>query len=227
MKSNELVSIKGTKQGIILNLDDNESFEAVFKQLQNFMYENHLNMKNNNVPIFVKLGYRYLKDIEKEKLSTLLEKEYKLHIENFDSELVLKEQVFNLYNQTQVKTFSRVVRSGQVLSVEGTLLLIGDVNPGGKVEATGNIIVVGELLGMAHAGVKENNKAIIAASFMNPTQLRIGTYISRSPDYETEGVFLECGFVDETEKKIRLDKIKTFPRIEKELNVFERSLLDG
>src|SRR5699024_10424628 len=92
-----------------------------------------------------------------------------------------------------IKAFNRVVRSGQVLRVEGDLLLIGDVNPGGKVVATGDIYIMGNLRGIAHAGINGNRKAIIAASYMKPTQLRIADYISRAPDYETDGVYMECG----------------------------------
>src|SRR5699024_405626 len=86
--------------------------------------------------------------------------------------------------------------------------------------------ILGELLGIAHAGMKDNNHAIITASFMNPTQLRIGEYISRAPDYESEGVYLEHASVRFDEKKIILNKIKAFPHLEKELGGFERSLLN-
>jgi len=221
-----LINIRGTSKGIILTLDDEAMFTDIFAELKSFLVKNHLNMKNDNAPITVKLGYRYLKESQEIELRKLLEDEYELHIENLSSELTLKSQVIKKYHDTQIKTYSRIVRSGQTIQVEGSLLLIGDVNPGGKVEASGNIFILGELLGIAHAGMKDNNHAIITASFMNPTQLRIGEYISRAPDYESEGVYLEHASVRFDEKKIILNKIKAFPHLEKELGGFERSLLN-
>ena len=47
---------------------------------------------------------------------------------------------------------TRVISSGQVFEVPGDLLLIGDVNPDGTVRAGGNIYIMGQLKGIAHAG---------------------------------------------------------------------------
>lgn len=57
------------------------------------------------------------------------------------------------------------------MEVEGDLLLVGDVNPGGKVISTGNIYIMGNLYGIAHAGVMGDREAFITASYMKPTQL--------------------------------------------------------
>lgn len=222
-----LINMKGTSKGIILTIDDEAVFNDIYEELKIFLYDNHLNIKREDVLITVKLGYRYLKDDQEKRLRELLEDEYKLHIENLESEVTLKSKVLKNYNETQIKTYSRVIRSGQTITVEGNLLLIGDVNPGGRVEATGNIFILGELLGIAHAGMSNNTEAIVAASYMKPTQLRIGEYISRAPDYDSEGVYLEYGSVQGDNKKITLNKIKAYPRLEKELNAFERSLLNG
>lgn len=82
--------------------------------------------------------------------------------------------------EAEIISVSKIVRSGQVLEVKGDLLLIGDVNPGGTVRAGGNIFVLGSLKGIAHAGFNGNNHAVIAASEMLPTQLRINHVLNRS-----------------------------------------------
>src|SRR5699024_4454989 len=221
-----LISIKGTSEGIILTLNDEAAFKDIFEELKTFLAKNHLNMKSDNVLITVKLGYRYLKEKQEQELRKLLEEEYKLNIETLKSELALKNKILADFTKTQIKTYSRVVRSGQTITAKGSVLLIGDVNPGGKIEATGNIFILGKLLGTAHAGMNGYTDAIISASYMKPTQLRIAEYISRSPDYESEGVYLDYASVQGEESKIVLNKIRAYPRLEKELNAFERSLLD-
>lgn len=76
----------------------------------------------------------------------------------------------------------RTVRSGQVIRHAGTIVVIGDVNPGAEVIAEGDVIVWGKLRGVVHAGALGNESAIVGALILSPTQLRIGGYIARAPD---------------------------------------------
>ena len=73
------------------------------------------------------------------------------------------------------------VRSGEYLESPGDLLILGDVNPGAKVSAEGNIIIWGRLLGIAHAGSKGNSNATISALQLRPLQIRIAKKIARGP----------------------------------------------
>jgi septum site-determining protein MinC len=76
------------------------------------------------------------------------------------------------------------LRSGQRVYAEDNLVVFGDVNPGAELIAGGNIVVMGVLRGVAHAGVPDNSAAIITALSLKPTQLRIGHFISRSPEFQ-------------------------------------------
>jgi len=76
----------------------------------------------------------------------------------------------------------RTLRSGQKLHYDGNVVVMGDVNPGAEVACTGDIIVLGSLRGVAHAGIADRVDAMVFAFRLEPTQLRIAHYISRSPD---------------------------------------------
>jgi len=78
----------------------------------------------------------------------------------------------------------RHLRSGQKFFTHGNLVILGDINPGAEVIAGGNILVMGALRGMAHAGALGNENSIIAAFRLNPTQIRIANHITRPPDGE-------------------------------------------
>ena len=105
--------------------------------------------------------------------------ESKFSIENHSN------NVLNIYDKNQ--TFSKThfhegtVRSGEYLDSHGDLLILGDVNPGAKVSAEGNIIIWGRLLGIAHAGSEGNSKATISALQLRPVQLRIAKKVARGP----------------------------------------------
>ncbi len=81
--------------------------------------------------------------------------------------------------------------------------------------------------GIAHAGVNGNREAVIAASYMGPSQLRIAEIISRSPDSETEGVPMECGFIEKDGEQIIMDRISSLVKTRPDLNAFERRILNG
>ena len=76
----------------------------------------------------------------------------------------------------------RTLRSGQSISSEGNIVIIGDVNPGAEIIAKGDITVWGILGGIAHAGSDGNTYSRIRALKLNAIQLRIGEVFARRPD---------------------------------------------
>lgn len=79
-------------------------------------------------------------------------------------EAVMKEQVEAFYDAVQQQYenaaagngpeqfYRGTLRSGQVISSESSVTIIGDVNPGAKIISQGNIVILGALKGNAQAG---------------------------------------------------------------------------
>ena len=74
------------------------------------------------------------------------------------------------------------LRSGEHLQSEGSVLLLGDVNPGAQVSAAGHVLVWGRLRGVAHAGCHGDGQARITALQLRPLQLRIAGAVARCPE---------------------------------------------
>jgi septum site-determining protein MinC len=72
------------------------------------------------------------------------------------------------------------LRGGQALHNLGNLVVIGDVNPGAELVASGDIVVFGALRGVAHAGAQGDRASRVIALDLAPTQLRIATLIATS-----------------------------------------------
>ncbi len=67
-------------------------------------------------------------------------------------------------------------RAGEVLRLPGSVVILGNVNPGAQIIAGGDILVFGALRGLAHAGAEGDVTAtIVAMSAANPI-LRIAGY---------------------------------------------------
>jgi septum site-determining protein MinC len=73
------------------------------------------------------------------------------------------------------------LRAGDQLEVGGSLLVLGDVNPGARISAAGHVLVWGQLRGVAHAGSRGDRSARIVALQLRPLQLRIAEIVARGP----------------------------------------------
>lgn len=83
------------------------------------------------------------------------------------------------------------LRAGDHLQVEGALLVLGDVNPGARVSAAGDVRVWGRLRGVAHAGCRGDRRARIVALQLRPLQLRIAEAVARGPEDQPPAGFCE------------------------------------
>ena len=75
-----------------------------------------------------------------------------------------------------------ILRSGQKIEVDGSFVILGDVNPGAQIIAGGNVVILGSLKGTVYAGFPADRNAIVAALNMEPMQIQIGDFIARSAD---------------------------------------------
>ncbi|MGF2039772.1 MAG: septum site-determining protein MinC [Nostoc sp. CmiVER01] len=92
------------------------------------------------------------------------------------------EQTATAIPQEDALYLEITVRSGVEIRHPGTVIILGDVNPGGIVIADGDIIIWGRLRGIAHAGAGGNRECLIMALQMEPTQLRIADAVARAPE---------------------------------------------
>ena len=78
------------------------------------------------------------------------------------------------------KYLKQTICTGQYISFEGNLVIIGDCHEGSEISAAGDITIWGELSGSVHAGKNGNEKCRIRALKMNASQLRIANcYVKR------------------------------------------------
>ncbi len=97
-----------------------------------------------------------------------------------------KQNIEEVKGKKTLKILNKTIRSGQNIEYDGDVLIIGDVNPDAYVIASGSIIVMGTLRGIVHAGANGDETAVIMALKLRPQQLRIASYVTRSPDEEIE-----------------------------------------
>ncbi|WP_188206286.1 septum site-determining protein MinC [Alkalibacillus aidingensis] len=213
-ESKEYLTMKGTNQGIIVYLDDQCTFSKLLKELENQIQSN---MTHNKTYITIHCQNRYLHPWQIEEIKQMVERDSSLIVKSIKSNVLTHDEALTWFEHATVKTFVKTIRSGQVLEVNGDALILGDVNPGATVIATGNIFVLGKLKGIAHAGYTSNEQCVVVASHMNPNQIRIANKISRAPDYEVEGSEREFAFINQASEQIELDEIHNLQKVRPEI----------
>lgn len=76
----------------------------------------------------------------------------------------------------------RTLRAGHQINYPGHVVILGDVNPGAEIVAGGHVLIWGRLRGVVHAGATGDEKAVVCALDLSPTQLRIAGQIAVSPE---------------------------------------------
>ena len=89
-----------------------------------------------------------------------------------------------------------MVRSGDQISSNGNLFILGDVNPGAKISAKKNIYVWGKLCGVAFAGENGNDDSTISSLYLNALQLRINKTVAIGPKEKPKNNYPEIALLE-------------------------------
>ena len=188
MKSVLLVSMK--KNEILIKINEEASFEKILEILEKKIPVIKKLYKEVKHPI--RVTGKYLKTKEVEEIREIITKEVDAEI-IFDTvnELGLhgiKQAYEQNVENSETYFFKGGMRSGQRIECEGSIVILGDVNNGAEVIAGDNIVVLGILRGLAHAGAKGNKKAIIASHRIESVQIRIANILKEIEKEETQGI---------------------------------------
>ncbi len=190
MNLENYVIFKGTKDGVTILFHADAPFDVLCEQLEKKVQE--AGKFFDNVKTSLAFKGRTFSEEEEQKLLHIITEHTTMEItflKTENNELVqlttLLEKEMAPHNLTKFHKGS--LRNGQKIEFDGSIVLIGDVNPGAELKATGNIIVLGHLKGMAHAGCNGMTEAFITAVYMAPVQLRIGDIITRFPEENKRG----------------------------------------
>lgn len=180
------ISIK--KNQVIIKIEENVEQREIISELRKKIIELKNLYKEDKTPILI--TGKVLKNKEMDEIQAIIKKFIDVQIE-FDSPKVLglhgiKKTFYKEVATSETKFHKGSLRSGQRLEFEGSLVIIGDVNAGAEVIASENIVILGILRGLAHAGAKGNKDAVIEASEIDAVQIRIADIVKEIEKSEEE-----------------------------------------
>lgn len=194
MAREQYVILKGRKDGISILLDEKADFEMIKLTLRKKVAEARKFFEDANTNVAFK-GRDLSEDEEKSLLDiifteTTLDVSFVEH-EDFklappvppDPEVKSPSAATPRGNYSEHITayYRNGLRSGQSIRYNGSVVIMGDANPGSEIIASGNVVVLGALKGMVHAGAAGDDHCFVSALALLPTQLRIANIITYIP----------------------------------------------
>lgn len=193
------INIYFKRDSIVLKIKEDATTNEILTELEEKLPDLKEFYKEEKTPIFV--TGKILKRFEIDSIQKMIQSMIKVKVD-FDSPRTLGlhgiKRTFKKDIQiSETKFYKGSVRSGQKLEFEGSIVIIGDVNDGAEVIAEDNIAVLGSLRGMAHAGAKGNEKAIIAASIIDSPQIRIASIIKERERKDIERESFSYAYIND------------------------------
>lgn len=208
--TSDIVALKGTKTGLLITLSPTEDWQKITAELAARIDEQKsffsgarvtVNVGERPVPKYelsslkallerrnlillvvesgsaTTIDSAHALDLRANVLQESLNQDHRVDEKRSDASLPIDSEEFG----TTGVMVKRTLRSGRTIHSQGHVIVLGDVNPGAQIIASGDIVVWGRLRGTAHAGAEGDTSAVICALDMNPNQLRIADLIATAP----------------------------------------------
>jgi len=197
LEGKQCVILKGRRDGISILLDDKAGFELIKDVLRKRVAGSRNFFEGAKATVNFK--GRKLSALEEDTLLNIIQFEANLNIAVSDEKGPAPELKLIPASPPGMKPIERQtfyyrggVRSGQTIRQNGSVVVVGDVNPGGEIKATGNIIILGSLKGTAWAGAPGDtggdSECFVSALDFQPTQIRISHAVTYIPEEDTPRV---------------------------------------
>ena len=206
--SNNAVNFNCRRKQLIIKIKEYMDIKDVVINLRKKMPEIQLLYKNNE-PLRVSVIGSEFSSKDEKIIKRVIGKYFKSEVKFTETEVLglygIRKPFQKEIATSETKFYRHSLRSGQKIEFSGSIVVLGDVHFGAEVIAGENIIVLGTLRGLAHAGAKGNKEAIISAGSIETTQIRISNIIRNCDLNEFENSIIKTNAYVNKEDKIVID----------------------
>lgn len=175
----QAVTLKGHKEGYEIILNSSASMDEIIQGLQELLTGLQASADSDgDATVFdCNTGSRLLDAEDKKKIEAIVAKFPNFSIHRIKSDVIRTDVALDIMNSRSTHKVGKVIRNGQVEKIKGDVLFFGNVHQGGKLCASGNIYVMGEVHGIVHAGYEDDTRAVIVGNLNDAQQVRIGDVV--------------------------------------------------
>ena len=185
------MSLKGAAEGIIIEINDiDKDIEELKEKLSNKKFF------SGKVDFFLrkkdKEYYLQIRDVISEHGHEL----YLIKSEEEVNKEVVKAENIDIEDKTML--VKKTLRSGQKVEFDGTIVIVGDVNSGAEVFASGDVYIFGKARGVVHAGKNGDITREIVSLGLEVSQMKIGNIFATSDGLKKSGKSAERAYIGES-----------------------------
>lgn len=201
------ITINLKKNEIVIKISENAEQKEIKTCLKKKLEDLKKLYQEEKTPI--KVTGKVLKNKEIEEIQSMISEAIPVEVE-FESPKMLglhgiKRAFSKEIKSSETKFYKGSLRSGKKIEFEGSIVVLGDVNAGAEVIASENIVILGILRGLAHAGAKGNKQAIIAANKIDCPQIRISNKIKEIEKEDEEETIKNYAYISDEKDEIILE----------------------
>lgn len=174
--------LKSFKNGINIKLDPDVDFETLYRELiEKF---NASAKFFGKAKLVISFEGRELSEEEEEFLINCINENTDITVTCVIGQDEEKERHYlkalNSFSENGTshkgQFYKGSVKAGETIETDSSLIILGDVNNGARVSASGNIIILGTLYGHVHAGCYGDEKSFVVALDLKSTRVRIADH---------------------------------------------------
>lgn len=189
-----LVTLKSNRYGLGIYMDAEVSFDILMKSMEEKFRKAAKFFQSAQMA--VQFSGRQLDFMQEQQILDLIARTTDIEVvciidNETCGEMAYKsivEQTLSNIHKRDGQFYRGTLKKKQVVESDTSIVILGDVELGAAVVAKGNIVVIGALQGIAHAGAAGDRDAYVVALSMKPHALRIGDVEARRQRIYQEGL---------------------------------------
>ncbi|WP_282803880.1 septum site-determining protein MinC [Secundilactobacillus kimchicus] len=175
----QAVVLRGNQDGYQLAIDQSADFEAVKTGLRELLDNLSADAEATvKISFDVLTGDRLLSADQNRQLEAIVSEYAGFSIHKITANVMTIEEAFYLKEQDNVHLLTQTIRNGQRVEMKGDVLFLGTINEGGNLTTSGNLYLLGDVMGVVHAGAPSFEDKLIIGDLHQAQQVRISEQIN-------------------------------------------------
>lgn len=172
------VTLKGSKDGFSVIIDDSANFDDAMGQLKNMIVEQTIGTsEDEKIQFNVKTGNRLFTDEQITAVENVFAKYPQIQLGSITSNVIPKTTAEEMVAKNKINVETGIVRSGQKRELSGDVIFLGTLHEGAQLSTDGSIYVLGDVHGIVQAGYPDNTNAAIIGNLNGAAQYRIADVV--------------------------------------------------
>ncbi|MFD1432522.1 septum site-determining protein MinC [Lacticaseibacillus yichunensis] len=167
------MTLKGRKAGFELQLADGAGIAEICVALTTLLTKLAADTPEGNVDFMLETGDRQLNEAQQSEIQQVFAQFPRFAVRSVHANVAAIAPLKSQLLAHTIHLVGGILRSGQVIEMQGDVLFVGSLHTGATLKASGSIFVMGDVAGLLIAGSNGDQDAVITGNIKSAGQIRI------------------------------------------------------